>query len=1073
MVETRPPKSDSTNTLAANVRSAQRVNRSLGIRAEEGQLVRLFFLHNFLLGIGTVLVYVAANVLLLENHPEANLPIAYIASGIGMAVVGRIYAHFEHHLALQQLATRVLWSVIVLTAVITAFVVLGHSVAVAVLIMVGYRIIYLLTNLEFWAVSALVFDVRQSKRLFGVISSGDMPAKALGALLAALIHGHGPLVWLLLLAFGCYGMALFITNRTIQLHNIEATSRPVRSNRRTTRPWVEQLFGGSDLISAVCLTLVPVAMIAAGIEYEFFINVKHKFHDQGDVMQALGKVLGATYLLAMAVKALFSRRVLDQFGIMPTLGGLPVLAAAGFAAYGLIAWRPTSETAQLLYFSLLYISFEVVRRAIFDPVLLVLFQPLPPQQRLKGHTLAKGLYEPVGIALAGAALWLVYAVGEASYQWLLLAGFSLSALLFVFIQRTYRHYVNTLQDALSRRFIAPDDVTLRGTAATFVEQALDSPNPVDVLNALDFAHALPTDSLQQRTQSLLHHPEAAVRQRAITIADPLHVPALLATLGDLAQHDPDASVRHEAAELLARTVATNESLVAPRVLDVARLLLTTADMPAREGAITGHLRATNQHRAAHQSLNDLALSTNPERRAAALSCLALLGNITTLLPEQTRFVADSLRGSDSTVVEAALRVAAWQPDASLRQQLVDFLPHRQYGRTAMNSLIQLGEAALPLLPEMAALAGQPLLLKRTAAIAGKIATEPARTWLLDQLATADPTKRGALLDALNTFPPTNRDNDLYNQLLADELVLTYRLLHGKTEALSPLLTEALDYELTVVTDRTLLLLMGLYDRDTVRNVRQSLTHQTAERRANSLELLENMTAAHSSATHPRAVYAGLLALSETTLPLPDRLALLRPHVDLSVVDASIQSYIRQTGTATFTDWTVLCLPADDLDSPSETASPQPMHHTSTPASTSTIERVFLLKSTSLFADTPANVLGSIAPIMKEVSFADGQEIVRKGELGTSLFVINDGKVGIYDGQQALAEMGKGDVFGELALLDAEPRSATVIAHGDVLLFRIDQDDFYDLMEERDELLRNIVRLLSRRIRKLNHDLAKN
>lgn len=1060
-------------TRAANSRSAQaqRVNRSLGIRAEEGQLVRLFFLHNFLLGIGTVLVYVAANVLLLENHPEASLPIAYMASGLGMAVVGRIYAHFEHHLALQQLATRVLWSVIVLTAVIAAFVVLGHSVASAIAIMVGYRIIYLLTNLEFWAVSALVFDVRQSKRLFGVISSGDMPAKALGALLAALIHGHGPLVWLLLLAFGCYGAALFITNQTIQMHNIEATARPVRTNQRTTRPWVEQLFGGSDLISAVCLTLVPVAMIAAGIEYEFFINVKHKFHDQGDVMQALGKVLGVTYLLAMAVKALFSRRVLDQFGIMPTLGGLPVLAAAGFAAYGLIAWRPTSETAQVLYFSLLYISFEVVRRAIFDPVLLVLFQPLPPQQRLKGHTLAKGLYEPMGIALAGVTLWLVYSIGEASYQWLLLAGFVLSGLLFVFVRRTYRHYINTLQDALSRRFIAPDEVTLRGAAASFVEKSLDSANPIDVINALDFAHALPTETLNQRTESLLSHPEAAVRQRALSITDPVHVPALLTILGNLAQHDPDSGVRREAAGQLSRTALGNVSLMPARTLDVARLLLTTADMPAREGAIVGHLRTNHLDKAALKSLNELATSGFSEQWVAALNCLATLGNEAVQLSGLAPFVTASLGAADQAVVEAALQAAAWQPDPALRQQLVHFLAHRRYGRTAVASLITLGDEALPLLPRASALTGQTLLLKRVATVAGKIGTEPARTWLLAQLTEVVLTGRRPLLDALNTYPPTDRDNELYGRLLTSELALTYRLLHGKTESLPPLLADALDYELTVLTDRILLLLMGLYDRETVRNVRQSLAHQTAERRANSLELLENMTGPGTSGTHSRAVYAGLLALSDTAQPLSDRLALLRPHISQPIPDQPIQAYICKKGHSTFTDWTVgLCSLASDTFS--DPVHSEAMHHQTTTTSTTTIERVFLLKSTSLFADTPANVLGSIAPIMKEVSFVDGQAIVQKGDLGTSLFVIFDGRVGIYDGQQVLAEMSKGDVFGELALLDAEPRSATVMAHGDVLLFRIDQDDFYDLMEERDELLRNIIRLLSRRIRTLNQGLVK-
>ena len=1053
------------DTRSTNSRAAQRVNRSLGIRADEGDTVRLFFLHNFLLGIGTVLVYVTANVLLLENHPETSLPVAYVASGIGMVAVGRVYAYFEHHLALQQLATRVLWSVIALTAVLAVVVVFGHSVAAAVAIMVGYRLIYLLTNLEFWAVSALMFDVRQSKRLFGVISSGDMPAKALGAVLAALIHGHGPLVWLLLVAFGCYGAALIITDRTIRLHQIEATTRAVRSAGRTTRPWVAQLFGGSDLISAVCLTMVPVAMLAAGIEYEFFVNVKYKFHDQGEVMAALGKILAVTYLLAMAVKALFSRRVLDRFGILPTLSGLPVLAGAGLLAFGYVAWQPTNNATNLLYFSVLYITFEVVRRAVFDPVLLVLFQPLPPQQRLKGHTLAKGLYEPVGMAGSGAMLLLAHTLGGATY--LLLAGVVLSGVLFFFVKRTYRHYVNTLQDALSRRFIAPDEVTLPGTASVFVEGALNSSNPAEVLNALDFADALPADVLRQRTQSLLSHPEASVRQRALALVGQHNTPDLTKLLEQLAHHDADAEVRREAAQQLVM-VSGAESMAATN-------LLVINDLSAREGAITGFLRINKHHPAALASLTGLIQSTDPACQLAALTCLETLGGETA--HAFSPFVAVCLDSANPDVVEAALPVVAYLSGTRLRKRLADFLTHRQHGRTAVRSLAALGNDALPLLPTLPGNPVQSLLMKRTAAVAEKVGSEAARTWLLTQLATATPTHRAPLLNALNTYPPTSHDDALYGRLLTDEIALTYRLLMGKTQTSEPMLSNALDYELTVLTNRLLLLLMGLYDRATVKNVRQSLTHQTAERRANSLELLENLMAtANASAGHSRAVYACLLSLTDTTLSTTDRLALVQPYVKQLADKQLINAYIVDKNTATFTDWTVLVntvsAEATQPLSPFLPSSASPVMHHAAPASTSTIERVFLLKSTSLFADTPANVLGSIAPIMKEVPFADGQEIVRKGEIGTSLFVIYDGCVGIYDGAQALAEMGKGDVFGELALLDTEPRSATVIAHGDVLLFRIDQDDFYDLMEERDELLRNIIRLLSRRIRSLNQAAQK-
>ncbi|MNY78137.1 hypothetical protein D3C86_2182690 [compost metagenome] len=56
------------------------------------------------------------------------------------------------------------------------------------------------------------------------------------------------------------------------------------------------------------------------------------------------------------------------------------------------------------------------------------------------------------------------------------------------------------------------------------------------------------------------------------------------------------------------------------------------------------------------------------------------------------------------------------------------------------------------------------------------------------------------------------------------------------------------------------------------------------------------------------------------------------------------------------------------------------------------------------------------------------------------------------------------------MLDTEPRSATTVAETDTLVFRIDQEDFFELMEERDEILRNVLRILCQRIRVQNEKM---
>jgi CRP-like cAMP-binding protein len=68
-------------------------------------------------------------------------------------------------------------------------------------------------------------------------------------------------------------------------------------------------------------------------------------------------------------------------------------------------------------------------------------------------------------------------------------------------------------------------------------------------------------------------------------------------------------------------------------------------------------------------------------------------------------------------------------------------------------------------------------------------------------------------------------------------------------------------------------------------------------------------------------------------------------------------------------------------------------------------------------------------------------------------------------------LGARDVFGEMALLDPEPRSATVTAVEDTALLRLDQASFQELLEERSEVARSIIKVLTRRLRERIRDYS--
>jgi CRP-like cAMP-binding protein len=129
-----------------------------------------------------------------------------------------------------------------------------------------------------------------------------------------------------------------------------------------------------------------------------------------------------------------------------------------------------------------------------------------------------------------------------------------------------------------------------------------------------------------------------------------------------------------------------------------------------------------------------------------------------------------------------------------------------------------------------------------------------------------------------------------------------------------------------------------------------------------------------------------------------------------------------------------------------------------------VEKVLFLKGIDLFSALAGEDLAAIALIADEVKKDQGEIVVVEGEPGDALFFVLEGKVAVKKNGRLLAELGEREVFGEMALLDPGPRSATVEALSDVTLLSIGRDDFDDIMRERPEVPIGVMKVLTRRLR---------
>ena len=131
---------------------------------------------------------------------------------------------------------------------------------------------------------------------------------------------------------------------------------------------------------------------------------------------------------------------------------------------------------------------------------------------------------------------------------------------------------------------------------------------------------------------------------------------------------------------------------------------------------------------------------------------------------------------------------------------------------------------------------------------------------------------------------------------------------------------------------------------------------------------------------------------------------------------------------------------------------------------STYRKVMVLKTTDYFGNMPDELLSKVATGIHEERFEKDETILVEGQPNDKLYIVFEGAVRIMHNGQQVAMLEKGQVFGDMSIMDPEARaSASAVTNEATGLLKLNRDDFFKLLKENPDIAQNMLRMLSRRL----------
>ncbi|MFC5528689.1 Npt1/Npt2 family nucleotide transporter [Cohnella yongneupensis] len=1004
----------------------------------DGARVRWLFVYLFCVVSASTVGRTAADTLFLSHFDASQLSMMYLPQAASLILVGFLFQRYGSRIRLDRL-------LLLLIPLVSSLVLLSR-VGVGLELRWVYPVVYVVYDIFnflmvvcFWQFASSVLDQRKAKRTIPLVGSGGI--------VGGILSGFGlkllvPLIGTDNLLFVYAGLQLLALssvvriNRTVASPNETFGNSSAGSKDKQAKQSQEKgagLFASVPHLRYIAILSAALVISLTLIDYQFKVILRGSLQNEA-LAGFMGSFYGFSGLCALLVQLFVAGKLLSRFGVMMSILVFPIALFAGSIG---VLLAPVLALALLVKG-----SDKVLGDTIYSSVNQLIMFPISPEFRNRAKSFLDGVVRNGAKGLAAISLIVLsplLSIREFSFIVLALVGVGIYAAI-----RVKSAYLRMLLSTLETRGneLADSELDLMDPASRgLLASALGSADRQQALYAFRTLSGLEAFDLSPYLPALLRHQASDVGVEALRYIERATPAGMEPELRQLLTEQVQDSVKAQA--LIALAAYGQDAN-----LEALTERLEAEQVEIRAGAIAGLIKyygIEGMFRAVG-TLKALIESWKDNERTAMASLFGRIG-----IREFYKPLIPMLKDASAEVRRCALQSAGQLVVPELVPYIVPLLRESRTRREAIEALAAYEDkAVLPLL--------EPYLSGESASmhvpkVFERIGTQLAFSILLRHYESASFDMRDRLLEAMKAMEREQLQIDAAEVWRLTLIELDHYGRFAENTDWMP--RRANDSELKAAAEqvqasliRRVFGLLGLiHDPNTIDAVYLGWSEGDARRQANAAEVIDQLLQGEVRTELTKWMLASRTAGANGDKNVTkDQLIWLYDHGDemlretirFSAIGAAADNSGRRG------------LPFVDA------AEGEALRERMT--------RLHMLRSSSLFEGFKSKDLLPLVDYLQVIDIAEGQRLFAAGDPGDSLFMIREGRAGVYRGETLLAERGPGEHIGETAILTRRLRTATVRAETDVQLLRLSSSDFYEALFDRTELALEMMKRLSRKLR---------